>query len=78
MSKIMFTIQMIAPDLPGIEGLSFRPLRGEEDTEALYAVHTGRVAHDQVDLSLHSEDIPSLESLRRYISQAVVKSEQDY
>jgi mycothiol synthase len=78
MSKIMFTIQMIAPDLPGIEGLSFRPLRGEKDTEALYTVHTGRVAHDQVDLSLHREDMPSLESLRRYISQAVVNSEQDY
>jgi ribosomal protein S18 acetylase RimI-like enzyme len=74
----MSTIQISAPDVPGIEGLSFRPLRGEEDTEALYAIHTGRVAHDQVDLSLHREDMPSLESLRRYISQTVVNSEQDY
>lgn len=74
----MSTIQMITPNIPGIEGLKIRSIRGEEDAEALYAVHVGRIDRDQVDLSLHREDMPSMERLRRFIAQAVTDNEQDY
>lgn len=69
---------MVIPDIPDIPGLSLRPIRGEQDAEALYAVHTGRLARDQVDLQLHHEDMPSLDGLRSELSQAVAAGEQDY
>jgi len=73
----MSTIQVIIPDALNIEGLSFRSIKGEEDAVALYAVHTGRIAHDKVDLSLHHEDMPSLDRLRSYLSQAMAAKEQE-
>lgn len=73
----MSVIQIFAPAVLGIEGLVIRPLRGEEDADALYAVHAGRAAHDGVDSLLHCEDTPSMESLRRHVAQAVENGEQD-
>jgi len=72
----MTTIQTVAPDVPDIDGLAFRSLRGEEDADGLFAIHTERVVHDGVDLSLHREGLPSLENLRRWIAQAVAANEQ--
>ncbi len=60
-------------DAPVIAGLCFRPVRGEEDGEALYAVHAGRMAHDQVDPLSTYEDWPSREGLQRSLSNAVEK-----
>jgi GNAT superfamily N-acetyltransferase len=73
----MSRIHTVVPDTPKIEGLSFRSIRGEQDADALYAVHIGRIAHDGVDLSLHHEDVPSADSLRYHLSQAVTAREQD-
>ena len=73
----MSAIQVVIPDIPNIEGFSFRSIKGVEDADALYAVHTGRIAYDKVDLSLHHEDMPSLEKLRSFLSQSVTAKEQD-
>jgi GNAT superfamily N-acetyltransferase len=64
-------------DMPDIKGLSFCSIRGEVDADALYAVHTGRIAHDKIDLSSHYEDLPSHDRLRKELSQAVADGEQD-
>ena len=69
----MSTIKVVIPDIPNIEGFSFRSIKGEEDADALYAVHTGRIAHDKIDLSLHHEDMPSLNKLRSFLSQSVMQ-----
>jgi ribosomal protein S18 acetylase RimI-like enzyme len=74
----MSAIQVLVPDIPYIEGLSFRPIRGEQDAETLYAVHTGRVGRDGVDLLLHHEDMPSLADLRSELSQAASAGENDF
>jgi ribosomal protein S18 acetylase RimI-like enzyme len=65
------------PDAPAIAGLCFRPVRGEEDEEALYAVHAGRMAHDQLDPLSSYRDWPSREGLQRSLSNAVEKGQQD-
>jgi ribosomal protein S18 acetylase RimI-like enzyme len=64
-------------DIPSIEGLFFRSITGEEDAHALHAVHTGRITRDKVDRLLHHEDLPSLDRLRRDLSEAVAEGEQD-
>ena len=51
----MTTPPILTLEPPTIEGLSFRPTRGEEDAETLFAVHTGRLVHDGVDLKLQKE-----------------------
>ena len=73
----MPTDPIILPNMPDIQGLSFRPIRGEQDAEALYAVHAGRITHDQVDLTLHHEDLPSQDGLRNELSQLVAAGKQD-
>lgn len=74
----MSAIQVVVPDIPRIEGLSFCPIRGEQDAEALYAIHTERVGRDGVDLLLHHEDMPTLASLQSELSQAASAGENDY
>jgi len=71
------TISFDLPDAPAIAGLHFRPARGAEDAEALYAVHTGRLAHDAVDPLSSLEDVPSLEGLRAALSQAAAENQFD-
>jgi ribosomal protein S18 acetylase RimI-like enzyme len=66
------------PDAPAIAGLSFRPIRGEEDADALYAVHVGRMVHDEVDPLSTFEDFPSREHLHVSLSKAVAGSRQDH
>ena len=73
----MPTNPVIVLNIPNLEGLSFRSIKGEQDAEALYAVHNGRITYDKVDLTLHHEDIPSLDRLRNNLSQAVAAGEQD-
>lgn len=63
-------------DMPAIEGLRFRTIRGEEDAEALYAVHTGRVARDGIDPASTFEDMPSLDNLRARLAQAVANQQE--
>ena len=73
----MSTDAIILPDAPAVAGLSFRPIRGEQDAEALYAVHAGRLAHDQVDPFSSFEDLPSREGLGAELSQALAEGRQD-
>ena len=72
----MTTDTIALPNMPAIAGLHFRPIRGEEDTEALYAVHTGRIAYDGVDPLSTFEDVPSQDSLRASLSHAVTTGQQ--
>jgi mycothiol synthase len=65
------------PGAPTLAGLSFRSVRGEEDADALYAVHAGRLAHDQVDPVSSYEDLPSCDGLAAELSKAVVEARQD-
>jgi ribosomal protein S18 acetylase RimI-like enzyme len=72
--KALNSAQPLAADVPG---LSFRPIRGEEDAEALYAVHAGRIVHDQIDPLSSFEDLPSREGLSASLSRAVAQGRQD-
>jgi mycothiol synthase len=63
--------------LAHIAGLCLRSIHLNEDAEALYAVHTGRITHDQVDPRLYHEDLPSLEGLRSDLQQAIESQEFD-
>lgn len=65
------------PDMPKIEGLQYRSVLGEQDANALYAVHTGRARHDQVDLTSHHEYLVDLDGLRRDLTQAAADGKQD-
>ena len=71
------TITVHLPDAPAVAGLSFRSTRGEEDAAALYAVHVGRMAHDEVDPLSTFEDFLSLERLQASLSQALAENQQD-
>jgi hypothetical protein len=42
---------LVISDKPCIDGMVFRSILGEQDADALNAVHTGRINHDKVDLS---------------------------
>jgi len=64
------------PLTAGVPGLSFRPIRGEQDADALYAVHAGRMAHDQIDPFSSFEDVPSREGLSASLSRAVAEGRQ--
>lgn len=73
----MLTTPIIIPYMPSIQGFSFRTIKGEQDAEALYAVHSGRIARDQVDTTLHHEDLPSLEGLRGDLASAISEGKTD-
>jgi mycothiol synthase len=73
----MPTDPIILPDMPPIEGLRFRSIRGEQDADVLYAVHAGRIVHDAVDLLSTSEGLPSPDDLRAWLSQAVATGQRD-
>ena len=73
----MSTDPIILPDMPAIEGLYFRSIRGEEDADALYAVHAGRIAHDAVDLLSTSEGLPSRDDLRAALGRVVAAQQQN-
>ena len=68
---------IILSDAPDIAGLSFRSIRGEQDAEALHAVHEGRMARDGADPLSNSEDLPSVERLCESLSRAVAAGEGD-
>jgi ribosomal protein S18 acetylase RimI-like enzyme len=73
----MLTTSIMIPDMPNVQGLRFRPIFGEEDTDALYAVHTGRITRDGVDISSHHEDFPTREGMRADLAHAAAAGEQD-
>ncbi len=59
----MTTNPIVLPEMPKIEGLSFRPVTGLDDLGALLEVHAGRALRDGVDPYSSEEDFPSRERL---------------
>lgn len=68
---------IVLPEMPAIAGLHLRPIRGEEDAEALCAVHAGRSAHDAVDPISTFEDSPGRDELRTALLEAISAGQQD-
>jgi mycothiol synthase len=60
-----------------INGLSFRPIRGEKDAPDLVAIHLARKHRDQVDPLSTLENIPSLESMQTFLSNAMAKTQHE-
>jgi mycothiol synthase len=60
-----------------IDGLNFRPIRGEQDAADLVAVHLDRKDRDQVDPLSTLESIPSLEAMQASLVNAVAKARQE-
>ena len=66
----METNHVLVPNLPSVDGLCFRSPYGEQDAEALAAVHAGRAARDAVDPLSTKEGIPTSEFMRTLLAQA--------
>jgi mycothiol synthase len=73
----MSTDAIILSGAPSVPGLSFRAIRGEQDAEALYSVHVGRMVHDRLDPLSSFEDVPSREGLSASLSRAAAEGRQD-
>ena len=63
-------------DMPTVEGLRFRHVRGEEDAEALHLVHAGRIARDQVDLWSTCEGLSSRDEFSAALARLVAAQQQ--
>jgi ribosomal protein S18 acetylase RimI-like enzyme len=74
----METDQILLPDLPAVDGLSFRHPYGEQDANALAAVHAGRAARDTVDPFSILESLPTDEEIRTAITQAATAQQLDH
>jgi hypothetical protein len=59
----MPTNMIIPPDMPKIEGLSFRQTTGIDDLGALLEVHTWQATRNGVDPYSNEEDYPGREKL---------------
>jgi hypothetical protein len=46
----MSTDAIILADMPTVEGVCFRPVRGREDADGVYTLRAGCVGADSVDL----------------------------
>lgn len=64
-------------NLPTLPQVSFRFIAGAQDAEALFAVHQARIERDAVDSASDFEDFPSLNGLRRILSEAAAEGRQD-
>ncbi len=73
----MSTGAIVLSDVPAIEGLSFRVIRGEEDADAVYALRAGCVERDQVDLLSTSEGLPSRAEFHTTLAKAAAAQQQD-
>ena len=62
---------------PAIEGLFFRPIRGEQDADAVYELRAGCIERDQVDLLSASEGLPSREEIHAALAKAIAAQQQD-
>jgi ribosomal protein S18 acetylase RimI-like enzyme len=69
--------QNLFPNLPPVDGLTFRNPNGEQDADALAAVHKGRAVHDAVDPLSTLESIPTGEEIRTGLAQAAAAHQLD-
>lgn len=68
---------IVLPDAPALADLSFRPILGVQDANVLLAVHSGRIAHDQVDPLSSFEAWPSRRDLNEKLAQVLAEGRQD-
>ena len=73
----MSVAPIILANAPAIAGLSFRPVRGEQDADALHAIHVGRKDHDGVDPLSTMESLPSRDQVLASLSKAVAENQHD-
>jgi mycothiol synthase len=73
----MDTHPILLPDIPAVDGLCFRNPIGEQDAEALAAVHAGRAVRDAVDPSSTKEGIPDSDFFRTALAQAASAQQLD-
>jgi len=69
-------MELDLPQTPAIEGLVFRPIRGEEDADAVHALRAGCVERDQVDLLSTSEGLPGRDEMRAALAELVAEQRQ--
>lgn len=69
--------QARVPYTPPVDGLSFRKPAGEQDAEALAAVHAGRAARDAVDPLSLQESIPTAEEMRSNLVQLAASQQTE-
>ncbi len=62
---------------PSLPGVTFRYVAGEQDAEALYAIHQARLERDAVDKACDFEDWPSLNGLRRFLASLAAENRLD-
>ena len=74
----METNQILLPNLPSVDGLCFRSPYGEQDAEALAAVHAGRAGRDAVDPLSLLESLPTVEDIRLALAQAAASQRLDH
>lgn len=74
----METNRILLPNMPAIDGLCFRNPYGEQDADALAAVHTGRAAYDAVDPLSTQESIPTSEEVRAALAKAAATQQLDH
>lgn len=60
---------MLAHQRPAEDGLSFRCPAGEQDAEALAAIHAGRAVRDAIDPLSMLESVPTVEELHTRLAQ---------
>jgi predicted N-acetyltransferase YhbS len=65
------------PELPAIEGLTFRPVHGEQDADAVYALRAGCIERDQVDLLATQEGLPSREEMSEALAELAAAQHLD-
>lgn len=68
---------LVLPDAPFIADLTFRPLVGAEESDALLAVRQGCTAHDQVDPLSTTEGIPTRDQMSQTVNAAVATNQHD-
>jgi len=64
-------------NMPAIEGFAFRPICGEADADAVYALRSGCVECDQVDLLSASESLPSRDEMHAALAEIVAAQRQN-
>ena len=70
-------VSLVVPEAPAIAGLVFRPLQGEADVEAVYALRTECAAADGVDPLSTLESWPTREQLREMLAGAAAAGQHD-
>jgi len=72
----MSTDAIILADMPTVEGVCFRPVRGREDADGVYTLRACCVGADSVDLQSTCEGLPSLDEYRAAFAEIATSPQQ--